>query len=994
MALLAAQLQPIIDQMRADGINKIILQAHLQNIANEKQLATLLKGVDIILAAGSNTRLGDADDEAVSFPGHDANFADTYPLVITDAEGGKTLIVNTDNEYTYLGRLKVDFDAEGKIIVDNLDDDAAINGAYAATEENVAEAWNTTVDNLEATAFAEGTKGDKVRDLTDAVGDVIAVKDGNVFGYTDVYLEGERAFVRSEETNLGSLTADANAHALREALGASDDLVIVSFKNGGGIRAQIGTLSAPDPVDGTVDKLPPPANAEAGKEEGGVSQLDIENSLRFDNKLMAFDTTAAGLKAILEHGVAAGTLQGRFPQIGGVSFSWDPDLPAGSRVSDIALVDGNGVSYALYDNGVLQAGVPATITVVTLNFLANGGDGYPTKANGSNFRYLLSDGTLSAPVDEALNFTDNTVIASFTPAGTTLLGEQQALGEFMQEFHGTQETAFDVADTSVEFDERIQNLNARNDTVLDSASVAPVGTEGDDVLAGRPWDETILAGAGDDEVAGGSGDDTSTVARATTRCSARPAMTGSLGARATTRWKAASVMTASKAGGRRHARWRRGRRHPARRRWRRRTDRWRGQRLDQRRCRRCCRCRGGRRYHRCLWRSGRLDHGRCRRGNDEVINTSSGRITGGLAMGAGNDKLGNSGVIVAGSDGVAIDMGEGDDVINLYVGSTVTGEIRLGAGNDRLTMNSYLGAVTVDAGDGNDDITTSDGNDVIDGGAGDDSIFAAAGDDVIDAGAGDDTILADLGDDVIDGGEGFDTLFLAQATGPVTVDFAAGKVSGEGIGSDSFMNIEKLLFGAGNDIVIGNNGDDAFDGGAGNDQLKGGAGDDTLWGDAGDDAIDGGSGDDAVLGGIGNDVIKGGSGADRLEGEVGNDVIDAGSGNDLLFGGSGDDRLDGGSGDDRIEGGAGADVLTAGSGRDTFVFAAGFGKDVITDFRTSGSSADVLEFDLDLFADFDDAMGSAAQVGADTVFTIDADTALTLKGVQLGSLAADDFRFV
>ncbi len=915
--------------------------------------------------------------------------------MITDAEGGKTLIVNTDNEYTYLGRLKVDFDAEGKIIVDNLDDDAAINGAYAATEENVAEAWNTTVGNLEATAFAEGTKGDKVRDLTDAVGDVIAVKDGNVFGYTDVYLEGERAFVRSEETNLGSLTADANAHALREALGASDDLVIVSFKNGGGIRAQIGTLSAPDPVDGTVDKLPPPANAEAGKEEGGVSQLDIENSLRFDNKLMAFDTTAAGLRAILEHGVAAGTLQGRFPQIGGVSFSWDPDLPAGSRVSDIALVDGNGVSYALYDNGVLQAGVPATITVVTLNFLANGGDGYPTKANGSNFRYLLSDGTLSAPVDEALNFTDSTVIASFTPAGTTLLGEQQALGEFMQEFHGTQETAFDVADTSVEFDERIQNLNARNDTVLDGAAVAPVGTEGDDVLAGRPWDETILAGAGDDEVAGGSGDDVLDGG------DGDDTLFGEAGNDRLIGGEGDDVLE----GGIGNDRLEGGAGDDT-------LDGGEGDDILL----------GGAGADELIGGAGNdsisadagdaVDAGAgddiivvsgeagdsttvdAGEGNDEVINTSSGRMSGGLAMGAGNDKLGNSGVIVAGSDGVAVDMGEGDDVINLYVGSTVTGEIRLGAGNDRLTMNSYLGAVTVDAGDGNDDITTSDGNDVIDGGAGDDSIFAGAGDDVIDAGAGDDTILADLGDDVIDGGEGFDTLFLAQAAGPVTVDFAAGKVSGEGIGSDSFMNIEKLLFGAGNDIVIGNNGDDSFDGGAGNDQLKGGAGDDTLWGDAGDDAIDGGSGDDAVLGGIGNDVIKGGSGADRLEGEVGNDVIDAGSGNDLLFGGSGDDRLDGGSGDDRIEGGAGADVLTAGSGRDTFVFAAGFGKDVITDFRTSGSSADVLEFDLDLFADFDDAMGSAAQVGADTVFTIDADTALTLKGVQLGSLAADDFRFV
>ena len=54
----------------------------------------------------------------------------------------------------------------------------------------------------------------------------------------------------------------------------------------------------------------------------------------------------------------------------------------------------------------------------------------------------------------------------------------------------------------------------------------------------------------------------------------------------------------------------------------------------------------------------------------------------------------------------------------------------------------------------------------------------------------------------------------------------------------------------------------------------------------------------------------------------------------------------------------------------------------------------MLEFDIDLFADFDDAMGAAAQIGTDTVFTIDADTTLTLKGVHLASLAADDFRFV
>ena len=297
MDLLAAQLQPVIDDLIAQGVNKIILMAHLQVIANEKLLASKLSGVDIILAAGSNTRLGDSDDTAVAFAGHAATFADTYPLVIKDKAGNDTLIVNTDNEFTYLGRLVVDFDDQGRIVSQSLTDNRAINGAYAAAEANVAAAWGVGTEQLASTAFAEGTRGAAVKTLTDAVQSVITVKDGNVYGYADVYLEGERATVRSEETNLGNLSADANAYAAEQALGAlaAAQTYIVSLKNGGGIRAQIGTISAPDPVDGTVDKLPPP--------DGSVSQLDVENSLRFNNQLMLFETTADGLKAILEHGL-------------------------------------------------------------------------------------------------------------------------------------------------------------------------------------------------------------------------------------------------------------------------------------------------------------------------------------------------------------------------------------------------------------------------------------------------------------------------------------------------------------------------------------------------------------------------------------------------------------------------------------------------------------------------------------------------------------------
>ncbi|PPC80447.1 MAG: bifunctional metallophosphatase/5'-nucleotidase, partial [Hyphomicrobium sp.] len=348
IALLASILQPVIDDLREQGVNKIILMSHLQNLANERALAPLLEGVDIILAAGSNTRLGDADDVAVTFPGHAANFADTYPIVTAGADGKTTLIVNTDNEYTYLGRLVVDFDENGEIITDSLAANTAINGAYAATVENVAEAFGIGVDQVETVALADGTRGGNVNRLVDAVQNVIDVQDGNVFGFSNVYLQGERIQVRSQETNLGNLTADANAFALKNALGAeAADTFIVSIKNGGGIRAQIGTVSAPDPVTGEVEFLPP----EVG---GEVSQLDVANSLRFNNSLIAFDTTAQGLLNILNHGVGSGTGQGRFPQIGGVAFSWDPDLASGSRVQDVALIDDDGqVIRVLVNNGVV-----------------------------------------------------------------------------------------------------------------------------------------------------------------------------------------------------------------------------------------------------------------------------------------------------------------------------------------------------------------------------------------------------------------------------------------------------------------------------------------------------------------------------------------------------------------------------------------------------------------------------------------------------------------
>jgi 2',3'-cyclic-nucleotide 2'-phosphodiesterase (5'-nucleotidase family) len=463
MALLASQVQPVINDLISQGVDKIVLMAHLQQITFEQQLAPLLTGVDIVLAAGSNTRLGDSNDVAAAFTGHAADFAGNYPIYTSGADGLPTVIVNTDNEFTYLGRLVADFDADGVLIVPNLLANTAVNGAYAATAANVATAWGVPEVDLPTTAFATGTKGALVKQITDAVQGVITVKDGAIRGYTDVYLEGERNFVRNQETNLGDISADSMIFVGKAALPSAAH--VVALKNGGGIRAAIGSVAV-----GSGEKLPPLANPAASKSAGAISLLDIENSMRFNNGLMLCDTTPAGLKAILEHGVASLGGQGRFPQIGGIRFSYVPTATAGSRIQSIVLTDENdNITARVVSGGVVRSDAPATITIVTLNFLAGnnagvntaGGDGYPFKVNADNFRFLLNDGTLSANIDEALNFTSSPAVV---PAN--ILGEQLALSNYLLARYATPATAYDIAETVPALDTRIQSTAVRTDTVL------------------------------------------------------------------------------------------------------------------------------------------------------------------------------------------------------------------------------------------------------------------------------------------------------------------------------------------------------------------------------------------------------------------------------------------------------------------------------------------------------------------------------------------------
>lgn len=146
--------------------------------------------------------------------------------------------------------------------------------------------------------------------------------------------------------------------------------------------------------------------------------------------------------------------------------------------------------------------------------------------------------------------------------------------------------------------------------------------------------------------------------------------------------------------------------------------------------------------------------------------------------------------------------------------------------------------------DGDDELVGTDGDDRIDALGGDDVIRPGAGNDTVFGGDGDDRILHSPGNNVIDGGAGEDWLVIT-ARGNSVIDLAKTTAQNTGMGNDTFIGIEHVAGGRGNDSLSGSNGANHLDGGAGNDRLWGREGADTLTGGLGRDRMDAGKDNDA-----------------------------------------------------------------------------------------------------------------------------------------------------
>jgi 5'-nucleotidase len=232
---------------------------------------------------------------------------------------GETAIVSAYAYGKFLGELNVTFDDDGKVV--SAVGEPLIMDAEVAEDADVV----ARIDELAAPL-------DEIRNK-------VVAEAGEA-------IDGARENCRRVECQMGNLVADAMLDRVKH------QGIQIAFQNGGGLRASI---------DG-----------------GPVTMGEIYTVLPFQNTLSTFYVTGATLKEALENGMAQfddPDKNGRFPQVAGMTFTFDPNGATGERVTEIMVQT---------DAGAVPLDPETLYGVVSNDFVRNGGDGYSMFRDAEN----------------------------------------------------------------------------------------------------------------------------------------------------------------------------------------------------------------------------------------------------------------------------------------------------------------------------------------------------------------------------------------------------------------------------------------------------------------------------------------------------------------------------------------------------------------------------------------------------------------------------------
>ena len=267
--------QANIDSAKEDGADYIIALSHI-GYEEDPQYEDV---VDLI----ENT-----DGFDVVLDGHSHSVIENMKL--TDEGGNEVVLTSTGTKFENIGKL-------------------TISGETITTELIETESYTNTDASVDA----------KLAELNEAYSALGNRKNGD----SEIELithDGDKRLVRTTESNLGNLCADA----IKTVTKAD-----IAYVNGGGIRAPI--------------------------EIGEVSFNDIFSVFPFNNQIVVAEMTGQKIRDMLEMSLMNYPAEdGSFPHVAGLTFSVNKSIPTSVKTNENTVFTGVDGEYRVYDIKVLN----------------------------------------------------------------------------------------------------------------------------------------------------------------------------------------------------------------------------------------------------------------------------------------------------------------------------------------------------------------------------------------------------------------------------------------------------------------------------------------------------------------------------------------------------------------------------------------------------------------------------------------------------------------
>lgn len=372
--------QKYIDQLKQQGINKIIVQSHL-GYGLEKDLATKLSGVDVIVGGDSHTLLADA-----KLKNYGISPEGDYPTTLKNKDGDQVCVVQAWQYAYVVGQLKVNFDANGKIEACTGKANVLIGDDFKRTAKDAPALMSTELDSIK-------------RDIESSNALRIVQPDDTALNILDPYkvaknlLGKEKVAIANDNLCLRrvpGMTKDTSRSSLGDVCNKSDFI----NQHGGDVQQLV--------AEAFLQQGKKYFNADISIQNGGGVRIDLPQGditvekiytvLPFKNTLVQLKATGQEIKAVLEDAMDAVTRNntGSYPYAGGLQ--WDVDLTQakGQRVSNLKVRNTQGQYELLNLNQTYQ--------VITINFLADGQDFY------SSFKNITGERRVDVGLDYAEAF--------------------------------------------------------------------------------------------------------------------------------------------------------------------------------------------------------------------------------------------------------------------------------------------------------------------------------------------------------------------------------------------------------------------------------------------------------------------------------------------------------------------------------------------------------------------------------------------------------------